>query len=684
MALAADPIGAARGRPASGQAFHWADVRVSPSHNGQLGLPSPHRIWAAYRPLLKIGLVAKLNVLIIALILITASSVCFLIVEQTARRSLNELRERGRYNAVVLAQNSEYGVDTRNEGALLVSIDRAAENQKLAFVAVRDRQGRLLASRATEMPAPYLSLTDMQALGDGVGYAERYDRLSGEKYYEVIAPVHASRSSSPGGFYLAPSNSDRAVLGWVQIGLSHKNIAEEVRASITSTVLVTMLVVAIGILITIHVVRRLVAPIKELVRVTKDISAGNLDHEIPLGSEDDEVRELASGFREMLSRLQDSRREVQRYQESLEAQVEERTRELHRQTHNLALAERRLNLALDGSNLALWDWNIVTGEIYLSPHWSLMRGGEPRELITQIAALQDSIHPDDKPYLAAQMRLAVKSSSGSYRTEHRIRTLDDNWKWIQSEGKVVERDSSGRALRMTGTNSDISLRKSAEEELRRAKEAAESANRAKSQFLANMSHEIRTPMNGVLGMTELLLDTELSARAAPSAVRPCSARRSICSRSSTTSSTSPRSKPARSSSSRCRSACATIVEDAVDAVRRARAQQRRSSSPAASTTICRRNCRAIPCRLRQVIANLVANAIKFTEHGEVVVRAALDATMTAMTRRHALRRARHRHRHPGRCAGAHLRSILASRRQRPRASSAAPAWALPSSSSWSR
>ena len=74
----------------------------------------------------------------------------------------------------------------------------------------------------------------------------------------------------------------------------------------------------------------------------------------------------------MLGRLRDYRREVDSYRNSLEGLVEQRTRELNERTMSLALTERRLNLALEGSNLALWDWDLATGQAYVSANWSSM------------------------------------------------------------------------------------------------------------------------------------------------------------------------------------------------------------------------------------------------------------------------------------------------------------------------
>jgi PAS domain S-box-containing protein len=177
----------------------------------------------------------------------------------------------------------------------------------------------------------------------------------------------------------------------------------------------------------------------------------------------------------------------------------------------LSLTRERLELALAGSSIILWDTDLATGRVYLSEGWARLLGNPPGETRTTVKDLTALVHPDDVETANRAAADTIRGLRDEYASEHRVRAADGNYRWILSRGRVAARDADGRALRMIGTNLDITRRKAMEENLAAAKVEADAASQAKSGFLATMSHEIRTPMNGVLGMLELLGLSPLNA-----------------------------------------------------------------------------------------------------------------------------------------------------------------------------
>jgi PAS domain S-box-containing protein len=130
----------------------------------------------------------------------------------------------------------------------------------------------------------------------------------------------------------------------------------------------------------------------------------------------------------------------------------------------------RLNLAIEGSNLALWDWPISTGTVYLSETWSLILGKPRAGTAASVAELRRLVHPDDRHRMIEALAATLRGQTPSYRVSFRIRSVSGQWRWCQCHGQVVDRNADGWALRMAGTLSDVTEHYNAEQALRVSEE----------------------------------------------------------------------------------------------------------------------------------------------------------------------------------------------------------------------
>lgn len=122
---------------------------------------------------------------------------------------------------------------------------------------------------------------------------------------------------------------------------------------------------------------------------------------------------------------------------------------------SLLLTEKRWNLALETSGVAVWDWNIPTGAVELTPLFYEMLGYTAAEWPCHYDTWESKLHPDDKVSVQQALSLCWNSDSDRYMSDHRLRCRDGSWKWVRSVGLVLERDAGGKPLRMLGTQLDV-------------------------------------------------------------------------------------------------------------------------------------------------------------------------------------------------------------------------------------
>ncbi|HJQ28119.1 MAG TPA: histidine kinase N-terminal 7TM domain-containing protein, partial [Rubrobacter sp.] len=373
------------------------------------------------------------------------------------------------------------------------------------------------------------------------------------------------------------------------------------------------------------------------------VRAGQREYELSLALLRDRT-ERHTGYLIVLHDTTERKRveeEIRRLNRDLERRVKERTSQLETVISDLKESEERYALVVEGSNDGIYDWHIRTGELYWNDRLFEMFGISRPEFTPTFEGFLEYVHPDDRQNLVDNVTAHLERDL-EFDMELRYRHATGEYRVCMTRGKA-QRGADGVPIRMAGIATDITERKRAEEEIRQlnetleervkertaqladavsglemARNEADAASKAKSEFLANMSHEIRTPMNGVIGMTSLLLDTDLSEEQREYAETVRVSGENLLSIINDILDFS-KIEAGKMELEMVDFDLQRVVEETVDLF-----AERAQSKGLELASLIERNVptylRGDAGRVRQVLVNLLGNAIKFTEEGEVILR----------------------------------------------------------------
>ncbi len=555
-------------------------------------------------------------------------------------------------NALTVSQSNWFQT-ARDGNDYIGSLQVSAQNSPYVIMAIPGSHDEVLAARLkmellwqivgdmkfSNISKAYVIDQDGRLLAHTLGdMVSTYKTIDGRPEYLAIiqAPSHSWYGPyiNLAGDRVLGASTPLADTDWIIVS---EVMRSEVFAGSTSALIVLgggMLLFALVVMVAYSYVLRtyIFAPIYTLRIGTMLIGHGDLNHRIPVIRRN-EIGEVAAAFNEMARCLQERDEQLLAHSQALAAEIVQRQRaeqalveanealesKVIERTEALSAVQARLQHLLTSSTSIIYSLNPLASEIaatYISANIAMLTGYQVDEFLQSPLLWQERVHPEDRERVLSAKRHLLET--GHHVCDFRFLCKDGEYRWLRDEARVVYSDN-GKAPEIIGTWVDITDRKLAEAELQLARDEALHASQLKSQFVANMSHEIRTPMNGILGMAELLSMSSLNREQVEwintirtSATALVSVINDILDFS--------KIEADKVELTYSDFSILSTIENVADLMA-VRAREKGISlmtfvEPELPSLV-----NGDPLRLRQVLLNLIGNAVKFIDEGEVVVRA---------------------------------------------------------------
>lgn len=331
--------------------------------------------------------------------------------------------------------------------------------------------------------------------------------------------------------------------------------------------------------------------------------------------------------------------------------------ELRKAEAALRKSEERFTKVTLATNDGIWDWNLITDEVFFDPHYYLMAGYKVNAFPHQLEEFRQRVHPDDVDYVFKEAEDHLQGRSDQFNVEFRFQKQDGSWLWVQGRGKIIEQDHQGNPTRFIGTHTDISDRKEIEKALERYRtqlenlvrdrtqkledrvreverlnealtnlledfqkanlkltkttEALQESNQELESFTYSVSHDLRAPLRAIEGFSRILMDEYQSEINQEAEHYLNLVRKNAQQMDQLIKDLLELSRLGRKAVRKININPSEMVAELIDAIQEENTQRKIDfvihDLPA---------CKADPRLLNQVFYNLISNAVKFTQNRE--------------------------------------------------------------------